>query len=113
MERSRELAQTDGKGPVTTRHLLLSLLVVAGALAGCATRVSVPERVSVPVPTPCVEPVDLPHRPTLRSETDLLNMPRGLRTLATWSERAKLEAYAAQLEAIATGCSRIPPARPP
>jgi hypothetical protein len=87
--------------------------LVAFLLGGCAGGVTVPERVSVPVPVPCVDPQDVPPRPSLRSETDLMSLPRGTRTLATWSERAKLEAYALQLEAIAQGCSRLPQADVP
>jgi hypothetical protein len=101
---------------VIARILLLELLapILAGALAaGCTHTVTVPERVSVEVPTPCVLMENVPPRPQLRTESDLMNMPRGERTLATWSERAKLEAYSIELEAIATGCSRLSAPAPP
>jgi hypothetical protein len=68
--------------------------------------VKVPERVNVEVPVPCVKPADVPARPQLRTEADLMAMDRYRRTLAVWSDWLKLQVYAAKLEAIATGCSR-------
>jgi hypothetical protein len=96
---------------MTARRLIA--IAAAVVLASCAHTVTVPERVSVEVPVPCIPPADVPQRPQLRTETDLMNMPRGERTLATWSERAKLEAYSIELEAIAQGCSRLGEPRPP
>jgi hypothetical protein len=95
-------------------NLLLLAVLAAGtvAIASCATDVQIPEKVTVEVPVACVKPEDVPARPQIRSESDLMNMPRGLRTIAAWSDKVKLEAYAAELAAIVTGCSRIPQ-RPP
>jgi len=89
--------------------ILLAVLVAAcGALAGCATQLQVPEKVNVPVPVACVDPKDVPPRPQLRTQDDLMGMDRYRRTLAAWSDLVKLWAYTTQLESIAAGCSKIP-----
>lgn len=93
--------------------LLLAVLVAClGGLAGCTASVQVPEQVRVQVPVPCLEAARRPQKPVLRTESDLLAMDRYRRTLAAWSDLRKHEIYAAELEAIVEGCSRIP-ARPP
>lgn len=85
--------------------LLEALVAFAVALAGCST---IPDQVSVPVPVACIPADDVPEKPAMRSEADLLNMPRGLRTLATWADLWKLHIYSARLEALVEGCSRLP-----
>lgn len=86
--------------------LLLAVLVAAAvALAACTT---IPEQVKVPVPVACIAAADVPEKPATRSEADLLNMPRGLRTLAAWADLWKLHIYTARLEALVEGCSRLP-----
>lgn len=99
------------------RNLLHVLGLVAMALAsGCTTlpEVRVPERVKVPVPVPCVDAAKRPQPPAVRTEAALLGMDEYSRTLATWAERLRLKAYAAELEAVVEGCSRIPEVwRPP
>lgn len=93
---------------------LLLLVLAAGAAAlaaACTPAVQIPEQVRVEVPVACVAVANVPPRPDVRTEADLLNMPRGLRTLAAWSDLKKTEIYAAELAALVEGCSRIP--RPP
>lgn len=98
-----------------TRLLLLAALVALAPASGCTTipEIAVPERVAVQVPVPCVDAATSPQRPATRSEDDLLAMDRYRRTLAVWSELARLRAYAGELEAVVEGCSRIPAARAP
>lgn len=97
-------------------HLLLLGVLVVGtvALAACATtsEVEIPRQVKEEVAVACLKPEDVPDRPTLRSKADLLNMPEGLRTLATWADLWKLYAYSLRLEALVAGCSRLPRAPP-
>ncbi len=93
------------------RAILLLLLAIAAAvaLASCAGSIEVPKEVKVEIPIACVKPQDVPQKPPIRTQGDLLAMDRYRRTLAAWSDKVKLEIYAAELEAIVTGCSRIPP----
>lgn len=90
--------------------LLLAVLVVSTVpLAACTTDpVKIPERVNVPVPVACIPAGDVVEKPQLRAEADFLNMPRGLRTLATWADLLKLHVYTSRLEALVEGCSRLP-----
>jgi hypothetical protein len=89
--------------------LLLCGTAVAVALAsGCASTVDVPKEVRVEVPVPCISPASRPARPAVRTQDELMAMDRYTRTLAAWSDRTKLEIYAAELEAVVEGCSRIP-----
>lgn len=93
----------------TPNLLLLAVLAAVAALAsGCATDLKIPEKVSINVPVPCIKPEDLPQRPALRTEDELMAMDRYQRTLALQSDWKKLQAYRAELEAIAAGCSKIP-----
>lgn len=95
---------------IARRLLLLCVAVLAAALAtGCSTvpEIAVPEKVLVQVPVPCVHPDSRPQRPATRTEDDLLNMDTYGRTLATWSDLARLRAYAGELEAVVEGCSRL------
>ena len=81
--------------------------ILALALAGCAAQtVTVPREVKVEVPVACVQ--ERPQRPALRSEAELLALDRYRRTLAAWSDLKAYEAWAAELEAVVEGCSRIP-----
>lgn len=90
--------------------LIAGALVASALVAGCESvpKVKVPERVLVQVPSPCIDPADVPQRPALRTEADLMAMDTYRRTLAAWSDLKRLEAYAGELEAVVQGCSRIP-----
>lgn len=84
-------------------------IVLCAMLAGCAAQtVTVPKEVRVQVPVPCVDPASRPQRPALRTQAELLAMPQGVRTLAAWADLKAYEAWAAELDAIVEGCSRIP-----
>jgi type IV pilus biogenesis protein CpaD/CtpE len=96
---------------MVVRFLLLAVLAAAvtASLSGCATSIDVPREVKVPTPVACIDQAKVPAKPAVRSESDLAAMDRYRRTLASWADRLKLVAYAAELEAIVEGCSRIPP----
>lgn len=98
---------------MTARILLLLFLTAAAlALASCADApLEVPKEVKVPVPVACVPADKRPQAPVLRTEADLMAMDRYRRTIAAWSDKIKLEAYAAELAAIVEACSRIIPDR--
>lgn len=95
-------------------HLLLLAFVVALALGACTSTIEVPKEVKVPTPVPCVADDKRPQRPdpVLRSIDDLLGMDRYRRTIASWSDLLRAEAYIAELEAVVDGCSKIP-TKPP
>lgn len=76
--------------------------------AGCAStrEPAVPREVRVPVPVPCVAREDIPARPEIPGARELLALDRYERTLALWTAHARLERYAAELEAIVEACAR-------
>jgi len=99
---------------VAKSNLLLLAVLVAGAVAlasGCSSvpTIEVPKEVKVEIPVACLRPQDVPARPAQRSPADLMAMDRYRRTLAAWSDLTSLRGYAAELEALVAGCSRIPP----
>lgn len=87
--------------------LVLMVFLLLVAIAGCASTVRVPETVNVPVPVPCIAPEKIPERPPFMTDADILAFDGYRRTWAMWLDRALRQAYEAQLEAIAKGCSRI------
>lgn len=90
--------------------LLMAGIAVALAIGGCAGQpeLQVPKEVRVPVPVPCLRPEDRPQRPALRTAAELLALEPYRRTHAAWADLRRYEAYAAELEAVVEGCSRVP-----
>lgn len=86
--------------------LLLLVTFVAVVLSVGCSSFTVPEKVNVEVAVPCVR--EMPAKPQVRSEAELLAMPRYARTLASWSDRLALLVYSRELEAVLGGCSRLP-----
>lgn len=95
--------------------LLLPLVGVVLVLTACSSipEVRVPREIPVPTPVPCISPEDVPQRPALRSDDELLALDDYRFVHALWAAYARLQGYAGALEAIARGCSRIPAAEPP
>lgn len=92
-----------------TRSSFLLLIVGACVLiSGCTPIAQVPERVLVRVPVPCVDAANVPPRPPVRTQQDLLAMPRFQRTLAAWQDLKRWEAYAEQMAALVSGCAALP-----
>ena len=77
--------------------------LLAALLGGCAT--TMPSQVEVPVATPCVKQNDIPDRPPLPSEDDLMKLDRNKRTLETWDEMLQLRYYSDQLRALLQACT--------
>lgn len=80
--------------------LLLSLL-----LTGCFE--TIPDRVEVPTPVPCV--AEKPKRPTLLTDDDLKRMSDYQMALALRQYHLTAGGYIGELEAVVDGCSKIPP----
>ena len=77
--------------------------LLAALLGGCAS--TMPTQVEVPVATPCIKQRDIPDRPPLPSEEDLLKMDRHKRTLETWDEMLQLRYYSDELRALLNSCT--------
>lgn len=85
------------------------VMVTVLALSGCQSLPEVPRETRVPTPVPCIAPADVPQRPALRTQAELLSLDSHRRTHAAWSDLTRLRAYVGELEAVVHGCSRIPP----
>jgi hypothetical protein len=97
---------------MTCRPLLLLLpaaVVVALTLTGCSSvpRIEVPREVAVPVPVACVGTADVPRRPALRTDDEILGLDDYRSVHALWAAYGRLQAYVAELEIIARRCSEI------
>jgi len=102
------------RGPSSSCAMAIALLAFVLILGGCSglPELQIPKEVAVPTPVPCVSPATRPKRPALRTEAELLALDPYRRTHAAWADLKRYEAYAAELEAVVEGCSRIPAARP-
>lgn len=100
------------RAPTSAASLLPGAVTVllALALASCGgiPQVTVPKEVKVQVPVPCVKPDERPKPPAVVDVESLLAMDEGTRTLRVYVDRKRLGLYAAELEAVVEGCSRIP-----
>ena len=94
------------------RPAAIALLLVLGALAGCATPLQIPREVKVPDPVPCLDTKDRPARPAILSSAELLLLSRYDRTLQLWIDHELLRGYTVKLEAIAERCSQLGPIKP-
>jgi hypothetical protein len=85
-----------------------TILCLSVLLSACVASdpVKLPERIEVPVSVPCVDSKDVPERPALRSDGELLSMDRYKRTLAMWEERRVREEYEKKQAAIIEACRR-------
>lgn len=77
-------------------------LILFGSLAGCAT-MQAPERVTIPVPVPCLEKKDLPVLPMRERVEDQAVLYERVRVLLL--HRAELEQYSVSAEALLRACS--------
>jgi len=85
---------------------LISLSVFC--LSGCASRetIKLPEKVYITVTKACLDRKDVPVRPMLREDVELLAMDRYKRTIAMWDERRAREEYEKKQAAILEACTR-------
>jgi hypothetical protein len=84
-----------------TARRCVALLAVATSLAGCSWPVRT-VRVEVPVPVPCVQ--DVPSRPMLYTEAEILAMDPYRATIATWRDRRLAVDHVGVLEAVLRAC---------
>lgn len=91
------------------RALILAVMLVL--LAACngvpKAEPHIPKTTQVPVPTPCIDPSNVPKAPRTWSEPELLALPEYQRTLTLWIAYFELLIYTAKLEVIADRCSRL------
>lgn len=91
---------------------VLYAIVAAVMLTGCVgSGVTIPREVKVSVAVPCIAPAEKPQRPVLLTDREILSLDSYRAAWALWGDRLELLGYAARLEAIADGCSRIPVTR--
>jgi len=82
---------------------LAALWLIGIILIGCTSAPTVPERVLVPTPVPCLS-APPPAPPETRSEAEILSMDDYAATMQAWIERLSLKAYAAKADALLQAC---------
>lgn len=76
--------------------------VLALGLAGCGA--TVPQRVEVPVPVPCIRADQVPQRPALSTDTLRPDASVYDKARAALAERQQLRGYVEELEAVLEAC---------
>ena len=77
----------------------ISLLTII-LLSGCAS--TMPETVNVPIPVPCID--QMPQRPALATDADLLKLVDTDFIVALGIDRQQRVKYIGELEAVLQGC---------
>lgn len=81
----------------------LSAIAALLIIAGCASQqTAVPVRVQVSVP--CLTQDQLPAKPQISADADLLKLSDGDLVLTIAGERIALRSYAGELEAVMSAC---------
>lgn len=77
-------------------------LILCGSLAGCVT-MQAPERVTIPVPVPCLEKKDVPALPLRERVEEHVAIYEKVRILLL--HRAELEKYSVSADALLRACA--------
>ena len=73
-------------------------------LAGCQTALPVPREVKIPIPVPCVDARDVPAKPPITTDAELLRLDDYSFTLTIWLDRRMLQQYSDLQAALLIGC---------
>lgn len=77
-------------------------ILVSCALAGCASGPQIPKEVRVPVPVSCIDQV--PQRPSMLSDAELLALDDYGLVIALARDRRVRQGWEATIEALLEGC---------
>jgi hypothetical protein len=80
------------------------VLIVLPLLAGCGA--TLPERVEIPVPVPCLRADQVPQKPMLATEQLKAGASVHEKTKAVLAENRQLRGYAVELEAVLGECAK-------
>ncbi len=75
-------------------------------LSGCVTPPTVPEKVYIRVPAPCIEAADLPKSPAFPSDAELAKLDDFALVIAIRSAQIAYRQYVAEMEATMRACVR-------
>lgn len=78
------------------------VLLVLPLVAGCGA--TLPERVEIPVPVPCLRADQAPQRPVLTTEQLKAGASVHDKTKAVLAENRQLRGYVGELEAVLEAC---------
>ncbi len=89
-------------------HPLIVALILIGLvlMSGCTSLKPVVTEVEIPVAVPCLKPEQLPARPVLTSDADLMALGDYHLALRIARERNQLAAYAAAAGPLLEQCAR-------
>jgi hypothetical protein len=107
---SRMTLQRAGLAALKTLWCIFASILISGCNA---TLPSAPTEALIPVATPCLTAADVPPRPELVSDKELLGMADAAFVFALAKDRLERQGYEGQLEAVIQACVTTAPAEAP
>lgn len=86
------------------RQRTVIAIVALATLTACQSIPEAPTVVKVPYAVPCIAAEDMPARPKLATDAELLTMPDAAFVLALAADRLERSRYMALTDALLTGC---------
>lgn len=85
---------------------IMVIPLIALFLSGCQSIPDAPTEVRIPYAVPCISAADMPAKPQLVTDAELLAMPDAAFVIALAADRLERAKYMAATEAVMLACLR-------